>query len=157
MLNRYQCKRAIAWHKARGERPGPRVGHPPFLFPAWQYEMQWRRSWRSTIRRFAASMSELAGAFVRAFAPVVEVFQQLGPQLGQLGTALAPSQPPAPDPGRPGFTCPVCHRTSYNPNDIREGWCSACSAWTGDGAAGTASRQTVGGAEDVNLWPGLRT
>lgn len=28
------------------------------------------------------------------------------------------------------ITCPVCHRTSYNPNDVREGYCGACHDWT---------------------------
>jgi ribosomal protein S27AE len=29
------------------------------------------------------------------------------------------------------FTCPRCGRTSYNPNDKREGYCGACHDWTG--------------------------
>jgi hypothetical protein len=29
------------------------------------------------------------------------------------------------------FTCPTCHRTSYNPNDALHGWCGACNAVTG--------------------------
>jgi len=28
------------------------------------------------------------------------------------------------------ITCPVCGRTSYNPTDIREGYCGACNDWT---------------------------
>jgi hypothetical protein len=28
------------------------------------------------------------------------------------------------------FTCPRCHRTSWNPNDAREGYCGACHDWT---------------------------
>jgi hypothetical protein len=32
---------------------------------------------------------------------------------------------------QPHFTCPVCGMTSYNPNDIREGYCGNCHAWTG--------------------------
>lgn len=28
-------------------------------------------------------------------------------------------------------TCPRCGRTSYNPNDVREGYCGACHDWTG--------------------------
>lgn len=28
------------------------------------------------------------------------------------------------------ITCPHCHRTSYNANDVREGFCGACHAWT---------------------------
>ncbi len=28
------------------------------------------------------------------------------------------------------ITCPRCGRTSYNLNDIREGYCGACHDWT---------------------------
>lgn len=35
-------------------------------------------------------------------------------------------------PGEASITCPRCKRTSYNPNDIREGYCGACHAWTGE-------------------------
>jgi hypothetical protein len=28
------------------------------------------------------------------------------------------------------ITCPDCGRTSYNPNDVREGYCGHCHAWT---------------------------
>jgi hypothetical protein len=28
------------------------------------------------------------------------------------------------------ITCPRCHRTSWNPNDIREGYCGFCHAFT---------------------------
>lgn len=31
----------------------------------------------------------------------------------------------------PRFTCPRCHRTSYNINDVREGYCGHCCDWTG--------------------------
>jgi hypothetical protein len=27
------------------------------------------------------------------------------------------------------FTCPDCHRTSYNPNDIRQRYCGNCHEW----------------------------
>ena len=30
----------------------------------------------------------------------------------------------------PSITCPRCGRTSYNPNDIREGSCGHCHDWT---------------------------
>jgi ribosomal protein S27AE len=30
-----------------------------------------------------------------------------------------------------GRICPRCGRTSYNPNDVREGYCGACHDWTG--------------------------
>lgn len=28
------------------------------------------------------------------------------------------------------LTCPVCFMTSYNPGDVREGYCGHCHAWT---------------------------
>jgi len=34
---------------------------------------------------------------------------------------------------QPSFTCPKCGMTSYNPNDIREGYCGNCHTWTGLG------------------------
>ena len=38
---------------------------------------------------------------------------------------------------QPSVTCPRCQMTSYNPNDIREGYCGNCHDWTG---AAPASR-----------------
>jgi ribosomal protein S27AE len=29
------------------------------------------------------------------------------------------------------ITCPRCGRTSWNANDVREGFCGACHDWTG--------------------------
>ena len=29
------------------------------------------------------------------------------------------------------FACPRCGMTSYNPNDVREGYCGNCHDWTG--------------------------
>jgi hypothetical protein len=42
----------------------------------------------------------------------------------------------------PSITCPVCGMTSYNPNDVREGYCGNCHAWTGPNppATGTSTR-----------------
>jgi hypothetical protein len=31
----------------------------------------------------------------------------------------------------PSITCPNCGRTSWNPNDVREGYCGNCHDWTG--------------------------
>lgn len=31
---------------------------------------------------------------------------------------------------QPSITCPRCGMTSYNPNDIREGYCGNCHDWT---------------------------
>lgn len=38
-------------------------------------------------------------------------------------TCFPPSFPPS-------FTCPKCNRTSYNPNDVAQGYCGACHDWT---------------------------
>ena len=40
----------------------------------------------------------------------------------------------------PSITCPRCGRTSYNSNDIREGYCGACNDWTSPRAAVAAAR-----------------
>ncbi|MCL2582942.1 MAG: hypothetical protein FWE35_10840 [Streptosporangiales bacterium] len=34
--------------------------------------------------------------------------------------------------GGPAFTCPRCHKTSWNPGDVREGYCGRCHDWTGE-------------------------
>jgi hypothetical protein len=44
------------------------------------------------------------------------------------------------------FVCPVCRRTSHNPNDEREGYCGACHDWTvfrpGERVSATVNGQT---------------
>jgi hypothetical protein len=30
----------------------------------------------------------------------------------------------------PSITCPDCDRTSWNPDDVREGYCGNCHDWT---------------------------
>jgi hypothetical protein len=35
------------------------------------------------------------------------------------------------EPDLPSFTCPQCHVTSYNPNDVEWGFCGNCHAYTG--------------------------
>jgi hypothetical protein len=46
------------------------------------------------------------------------------------------------------FTCPDCGRTSWNPNDAREGYCGACHAVTATQTASlsgsNSERQSVG-------------
>lgn len=32
----------------------------------------------------------------------------------------------------PSFACPRCGATSWNPNDVREGYCGRCHDWTGE-------------------------
>jgi len=34
---------------------------------------------------------------------------------------------------QPSYVCPRCGARSYNPNDIREGYCGRCHDWTRDG------------------------
>lgn len=46
-----------------------------------------------------------------------------------VGRLLAALEPPEEAPV--SFNCPVCGKTSYNPNDAREGYCGACHAFTG--------------------------
>lgn len=41
------------------------------------------------------------------------------------------------------ITCPRCLHTSYNPNDVREGYCGYCHDWTG----GNAVRPSAASAE----------
>ena len=43
-------------------------------------------------------------------------------------------------PEYPSITCPKCKRTSYNRNDIREGYCGWCHDWTSPPA--TEQRRT---------------
>lgn len=40
--------------------------------------------------------------------------------------------PYEPLPIQPSITCPRCHRTSFNPNDIQQGYCGNCCWWTSD-------------------------
>jgi ribosomal protein S27AE len=44
--------------------------------------------------------------------------------------SLADFMPPA---GTPSITCPRCGATSYNPNDIQQGYCGRCHDWTREG------------------------
>ena len=42
----------------------------------------------------------------------------------------------------PRITCPRCGMTSYNSNDIREGWCGNCNTQTSPGVASGVRRMT---------------
>ena len=35
------------------------------------------------------------------------------------------------------ITCPICGKTSYNPNDVEQRYCANCHAFWGDLAEGT--------------------
>lgn len=40
--------------------------------------------------------------------------------------------PPYQRQAQPSITCPRCGRTSYHPEDIKQGYCGACHWWTSD-------------------------
>lgn len=72
----------------------------------------------------------LGGLLFSALAEVVYDAHCRGlDRLRQLEPVLQPSvlQPSV---LQPSITCPRCGRTSYNPNDIREGYCGNCHDWT---------------------------
>lgn len=48
-----------------------------------------------------------------------------------LAEPALPAMPATPN----SITCPHCHRTSYNPNDMRERYCGACHRYHDDGFA----------------------
>lgn len=52
---------------------------------------------------------------------------------------------------QPSITCPRCGRTSYNPNDIAEGYCGACHWWTSDALLG---RVVVPSPDEIVFRPG---
>ena len=43
----------------------------------------------------------------------------------------------------PSITCPQCGMTSYNPNDIREGYCGNCHDWTSPPKRGDAMSDKI--------------
>ena len=52
----------------------------------------------------------------------------------------------------PSFLCPRCHLTSYNENDVREGYCGNCRDWTRVPAGGNAVPARDQAAPEVS-WP----
>lgn len=57
----------------------------------------------------------------------VPVRVQIGPETVIPAAVVAAMGTP------PAFECPRCGIPSWNPNDAREGYCSACHDWTGPG------------------------
>jgi ribosomal protein S27AE len=49
---------------------------------------------------------------------------------GRMHKKPAPSDRPVP---AASFTCPVCGAVSHHPDDVAEGYCGKCHAWTGQG------------------------
>lgn len=65
------------------------------------------------------------------------MFKWLRPHFELQGEIMMPPQPPlevhialVPAPDAPSITCPQCGRTSYHPEDIKQGYCGACHDWT---------------------------
>lgn len=52
------------------------------------------------------------------------------------------------DTARPSFTCPMCSRTSYHPEDVKAGYCGACHDWTGRPAGAPAPALVLG----LTMW-----
>lgn len=50
------------------------------------------------------------------------------------------------------FTCPECGATSYNPNDVREGYCGRCHNWTGTGHRDDDPREYGGRGASGLYW-----
>lgn len=44
---------------------------------------------------------------------------------------------------QPVYECPVCKAKSYNPNDIKYGYCNACHAFTRDCVIGLCRKTPV--------------
>lgn len=94
--------------------------------------------------RDAVAANAIADALIERFGPIrLSVRYTIAKRAIQ--EARAEISPTA---RRVSFTCPVCSRTSHNPNDEQEGYCGACHAFTGD------DRIEVGIFEygKVNLW-----
>lgn len=42
------------------------------------------------------------------------------------------------------ITCPVCQRTSWHPEDVKQGYCGACHWWTSNEAMAGLNRASRG-------------
>jgi hypothetical protein len=62
---------------------------------------------------------------------VAEIARASGWDDGHLDEPVHPDRLELQSPGLASFTCPQCHRTSWNQGDVREGYCGACHDWTG--------------------------
>jgi|SRR5580693_2552560 hypothetical protein len=83
--------------------------------------------------QFAAAMAPLVDAYLhaceRAAAPLDEWARQVRAALEASRGVRGELGDPTGNP--PGFTCPICGRTSFHPRDRAEGYCGACHDWTG--------------------------
>jgi hypothetical protein len=57
----------------------------------------------------------------------------------------AAKPPPAPKDTRPYIQCPECRRVSYNPNDIKLGYCGNCAWFTSDPIMRKVKKEDRGG------------
>lgn len=51
------------------------------------------------------------------------------------------------------ITCPRCGRTSYNPNDVKAGYCGWCHWWTSDPLLGSPETMRAVTAQGGILTP----
>lgn len=61
--------------------------------------------------------------------------EQIGVLLGAIDRDLVPADTVLYR-RQPSITCPRCTRTSYNPGDIKQGYCGYCKWWTSDSQLG---------------------
>lgn len=61
--------------------------------------------------------------------------EQIGVLLGDVDRDLVPKGTVL-HRGQPSITCPRCSRTSYHPEDIKQGYCGFCHWWTSDSQLG---------------------
>lgn len=57
-------------------------------------------------------------------------FDNLKAAIRRFERSLEAESQPEPLAEEPSFTCPRCQRTSYHPEDIRQGYCGNCHDWT---------------------------
>lgn len=103
-MNRWQCKQAIAWHKARGEKPYARIGVPvfgsyPIMFPTYTFT-KGVREMRHHLKAAVDAMYDLGDAFVRTAqqmtnftmnaAEAVIQIDPIDPMIGQPYPPLSP-------------------------------------------------------------------
>jgi ribosomal protein S27AE len=80
----------------------------------------------------------------------VEITCELCGGSGSYDLLTPPDMPPVRRVPRPSITCPRCSQTSYNANDIANGYCGNCHDWT--------SRPGVGAvdAERQRIWAAIQ-
>ena len=86
----------------------------------------WHETWSTTHAACCAASWHVYAKHPRLWREAIGEYRApVDPKPGLVGNRLDSL-------GNEGYTCPVCQRTSFNPNDKREGYCGACKTWTGD-------------------------